>query len=115
MPIPANFDNTVRVVTGSPVGATEINAELTTQNGAGYWLTSLVFVDANTALLLFVKTDVIVGYGSPQKVNLVAANQAAMDADKVAETPGGYWPTGFYVTPGGDALVQYQQLDQSSL
>jgi hypothetical protein len=111
MPIPPGFDNTIRAVTGSPVGATEINAELATQNAAGYWMTSLEFVDANTALLTFVKNDTIYGYTADQKVNAVAANQSALDADKATETADGYWPTGVFVTPGGVALVQYQALD----
>lgn len=111
MASPPGFNNTVIVVTGSPVGPTEINAELATQNAAGYWMTSMEFVDANTALLLFVKTNAIYGYTADQKVNQVAANQSAMDADKAAETPDGWWPTGIFVTPGGDALVLYQQLD----
>lgn len=111
MPIPSGFDNTIRVVTGSPVGATEINAELATQNAAGYWMTSLEFVDANTALLTFVKNNAAYGYTADQKVNQVAANQSAMDADKATEILTGFWPTGTFVTPGGVALVQYQALD----
>lgn len=111
MPIPPSFDNTVRVVTGSPVGPTEINSELTTQNAAEYWLTNLEFVDADTALLLFVKNEAIYGYTADQKVNAVAANQSAVDADKAAETSNGWWPTGIFITPGASALILYQQLD----
>lgn len=114
MPVPPSFDNTVRVVTGSPVGATEINAELTTQNAAGYWLMSMEFVDTDTALLLFGKNDASYGYTADQKVNLVAATQVAMDADKATETFDGYWPTGLFVTPGGDVLVLYQLIGTPS-
>lgn len=110
MPIPPNFDNTVRLVSGTPVGVTEINAELATQNTAGYWATSIEFVDADNALILFVKFDAIFGEASPQKVNAVTVSQAAIDADKVTETALGYWPTGIFVTPGGVALILYQEL-----
>lgn len=114
MPVPPGFDNTVRVVTGSPVGPTEINAELATQNAAGYWMTSLEFVDANTGLLLFVKNDASYGYTADQKVNAVAATQGAMDADKATEILDGYWPTGLFITPGGSALVLYQLIGTPS-
>lgn len=111
MPIPAGFDNTVRLVTGSPVGASEINAELTTQNAAEYWATSLEFVDANNALLLFGKFDAAAyGYTQAQKVNLVSGSQAAIDADKATETASGWWPTGIFVTPGGAILILYQRI-----
>jgi len=114
MPVPPGFDNTVIVVTGSPVGPTEINAELATQNAAGYWMMSMEFVDANTALLLFGKNDASYGYTADQKVNAVAATQVAMDADKATETFDGYWPTGLFVTPGGSALVLYQLIGTPS-
>lgn len=112
MPVPPGFDNTVRLVTGSPVGATEINAELATQNTANYWMTSLEFIDANNALLLFVKQDPAYITTQPQKVNLVTASQAALDADKATETADGYWPTGIFVTPSGATLVLYQLIDE---
>lgn len=111
MPIPTGFDNTVRLVTGAPVGASEINSELATQNGAGYWMTALTFIDANTASLLFVKVDTTYVDAQPQKVNAVSANQSAADTDKAAETPDGYWPTGVFATPGGSFLILYQQID----
>ena len=115
MPIPSGFDNMARVVTGGPVGATEINAELATQNAASYWMTSLEFVDANTAVILFGKFNAAYGFTALQKVNAVAANQAAVDADKATEIAGGYWPTGIFVTPGGALLIGYQLLDESVL
>lgn len=111
MPIPAGFDNKVRLVTGSPITATEINAEIATQNTASYWLTSLEFIDANNALLLFGKWDAVIGFLAPQKVNLVTATQAALDTDKATETASGYWPTGIFITPGGASLILYQQLE----
>jgi len=109
MPIPTGFDNTVRHVSGSPVGATEINAELVTQNTADYYMTALVFTGANDAFLLFAKNlDPNVTWG--QKVNQVAGNQTALDADKATEEGNGNYPTGVFVTPGGNLLVFYQQL-----
>jgi hypothetical protein len=115
MPIPAGFDNTVRVVSGSPVGATEINAELATQNAAGYLMTSLEFHNAETCLLLFVKSDPIYGYAIDQKVNLVDPDQTSIDADKTTEIALGYWPTGIFVNPSGDLFVGYQLLDSPPL
>jgi hypothetical protein len=72
-------------------------------------------VDANTVALLFVKQDAIYGYTTEQKVNLVAANQSAIDSDKATEIANGYWPTGIFVTPGGGLLVQYALLDPAPL
>lgn len=115
MPIPAGFDNIVRLVTGSPVGATELNSEIATQNAAGYWMYGFYFVDANTAVLIFGKYNAAYGYTANQKVNAVAANQAAIDADKATETASGYWPTGLVVTPGGSLMIAYQLLDESVL
>lgn len=111
MPIPAGFDNSVILVTGSPVGAAAINAELSTQNAAEYWATSIEFVDANNALILFCKFDAAAyGYMQAQKVNLVTATQVAIDADKATETASGWWPTGIFVTPGGATLILYQRI-----
>jgi hypothetical protein len=112
MPIPPGFDNTIVVVTGSPVASGAINAELASRNAAGYWLTSLEFFDNETALLLFVKTDASAyGFTGEQKVNPVTADQSSIDSDKAAETAGGYWPTGMFVTPGGTLWILYQLLD----
>jgi hypothetical protein len=105
----------VRLVAGAPIGAAEINAELATQNAAGYWMTSLEFIDANNAVLLFGKMAAAYGYTALQKVNLVTATQGAIDADKATEIAGGYWPTGLFTTPGGALLIAYQLLDESVL
>ncbi len=105
----------VRLVAGAPIGAAEINAELATQNAASYWMTSLEFIDANNAVLLFGKMNAIYGYTALQKVNLVAATQMAIDADKATEIALGYWPTGLFITPGGALLIAYQLLDESVL
>lgn len=111
MPIPSGFDNTVRHVNATPIAASDINTELTTQNGAGYWCTDIKFSTADDAFLVFVKTDESTyGYPMLQKVNLVTQSQAALDADKATETANGYWPTGVFITPGGDLLVLYNQL-----
>ena len=115
MPIPSGFDNMARLVTGSPVGASDINAELATQNAASYWMTSLEFIDANTSVLLFGKFNAAYGYTALQKVNAVTASQAAIDADKATEIAGGYWPTGLFVTHGGALLILYQLLVESVL
>lgn len=114
MALPPSFNNTVRIVTGTPVGTAEINAELATQNLAGYWATSIEFIDEDTAAILFVKNNSIFGYDAPQKVNQVTASQVAVDADKTAETALDYWPTGIFVTPGGNFLILYQQILGSS-
>lgn len=118
MPIPsANFDNTVVVVEGSPVGPTEINAMLAIWNANGFWMTSLEFITGAEALLLFVKFDAAAyGYTADQHVNLVDYTQAALDADKAAEIVNGFWPTGIFVTPiadegGREPLILYQRLD----
>lgn len=110
MAVPIGFDNKIRLVVGSPVGADEINGELATQNAVGYWMTSLEFLGANNCLMLFCKTGAEVPETAPQKVNLVAVSQSAINADKNAEESGGFWPTGVFITPGGDLLVFYQQL-----
>jgi hypothetical protein len=110
MASPPSFNNTVILVTGSPVGASEINAELVTQNVAGYWMTSLEFVDANNAVLLFVKNNTAYTPAKDQKVNAVAVSQAAIDADKATEIASGWWPTGIFVTPGADLLILYSEL-----
>jgi hypothetical protein len=116
MPIPAGFDNTVILVNATPVAASDINTEIATQNAADYVVSSIEFIDADNVALLFMKNDIATyGYSIDQKVNLVAANQAAVDADKAAEVVNGYWPTGIFVTPGGDLLVLYQLLDEAPL
>jgi uncharacterized membrane protein YdbT with pleckstrin-like domain len=116
MPIPAGFNNTVRYVTNTPVAAADINAEIATQNGADYAVSSIEFINANEVVLLFLKMDSsIYGYSLSQKVNLVAANQAAIDADKAAEIVNGYWPTGMFITPAGALLILYQLLDEAPL
>lgn len=110
MASPPSFNNTVILVTGSPVGASEINTELTTQNAAGYWMTSMEFVDANNVVLLFVKNNTAIVAPRDQKVNAVAVSQAAIDADKATEIAGGWWPTGIFVTPGAALLILYSEL-----
>lgn len=107
---PGFFDNTVIKIAASPIAASDINTELATQNAAGYWMTSLEFIDANNAVALFVKTNTAVTAPVEQKVNLVTATQVALDADKATETADGWWPTGIFVTPGGGLLVLYSLL-----
>ncbi len=110
MPVPPGFDNTVRRVNATPVAASDINTEISTQNTAGYYLTDIKFTDADNAFLLFVKDFADTLY--PQKVNEVTQTQVALDADKTTEVADGYWPTGVFTTPGGALLVLYQQLDE---
>lgn len=112
MPIPAGFDNTVILVSATPVAASDINTEIAAQNGNDYAVSSMEFIDADNVALLFLKMDsATYGYPLDQKVNQVAATQAAIDADKAAEIANGYWPTGIFVTPGDDLLILYQLLD----
>lgn len=114
MPIPAGFDNTVRLVSAVPITAAALNAEIATQNAAQFWVTDIKFIDDDNATLLFVKTDFgTLGYDAEQKVNNVAVTQGAIDADKAAETPDGYWPTGMFPAPDGTLFILYQLLDPS--
>lgn len=118
MPITPTFDNTVVHIEGNPIGAADVNATIAIWNAAGYWFTSLEFINAGNALALFVKMDAIFGYTQPQKVNEVDYLQPALDADKAAEIVNGYWPTGIFIRPIGDeidiiALIHYQLLDQA--
>lgn len=115
MPTPPGFDNKVIRVT-TPTAA-NINTELAAQNLELYWATSIEFLpDESAAFILFCKTATAL-FGNPfnQKVNQVAANQAAIDADKAAELPLGFWPTGIFITPGGSLFILYQQLDEVPL
>lgn len=117
MPININTDSFVRLVEGSPIGAAEVNAEITTQNAAGYWFSDMKFINSANALLFFVKYHGIFLYPQPQKVNEVDYVQAALDADKAAEILNGYWPTGIFIRPLGDEidalpLIHYQRLDE---
>lgn len=116
MPVPFGFTNLVRLITGAPISATEINAEIATQNAANYWFTSLEFIDANNAVALFSKFDATAyGYTADQKVNTVAATQVAIDADIAAEVPNGYMPTGLFITPGGSLLILYQLINEDAI
>lgn len=114
MPTPPGFNNTLRLI--APATLADLNLELATQNAAAYWCTDIRFVDASTAVLLFVHTDVAAyGYPTTQKLNLVAATQAVLDADKTTEQGLGYWPTGSVVTPDGELYVLYQLLNVGPL
>lgn len=108
--LPDGFDNTV-IVTAAD--AASINAELATMNAADYLATDIKF-DGSHALLLFGKNvgaDFVAS--APQKVNVVAATQVALDADKATEAADGYVPTGVFAD-GTTVLVLYQQLGESS-
>lgn len=111
MPIPPGFDNSIFIVTGSPVSSTDVNSEIATRNSSGYWLMSLEFYDNETVLLLFGKQDAGIFGFLEQKVNPVTADQASINSDKAAETANGYWPTGMFITPGGTLWILYQLLD----
>lgn len=117
MPIPLNFDNTVKLVEGSPITTVECNAMITTMNAAGFWFTDMKFINTANALMLFVKMDAIYGYTQAQKINEVDYTQAALDADKAAEIINGWWPTGIFIRPIGDEIdptpfIHYQRLDE---
>lgn len=111
MPVPAGFDNIVRVVL--PVTAIDLNAEISTQNGAGYWLTDIKIMDSSVAALIFVRTNAIYGYAAPQKINVVNMDQPDIDADAAIELPAGYVPTGIFLDPTtpGSIFILYQLLD----
>lgn len=111
MPIAAGFDSKVMHLNATPIAASDINTMLTAENGDDYSCTSIEFIDANNAVLLFLKSN-SVAYGEPvnQKVNLVTASQAAIDTDKATEVALNFWPTGIFVTPGGGLLILYQEL-----
>jgi len=109
MPLPTGFDTKVRLVSNTPVGAAQLNAEITTQNGNGYACGAIAFVDDDNALLFFTKAgDGDLANVYPQKVNQVAATQVALDADKATEAGNDYFPTSVYTTPAGVVFVMYQ-------
>lgn len=111
MPVYPAFDNLVIRVTGSPIGATELNDEISDQNDTDHWLMDIKFKDENTAYLIFVKTDTT-SYGQTvnQKVNEVADSQAAIDSDRTTELGNNYYQTGVFVSPNGTLFVFYSQL-----
>lgn len=108
-PLPSGFDNKVRIVTNTPVVAADINAELTAQFALNYWCFNIIFTDADNAFMIFGRFNDLVE-GAPQKVNLVAQTQAAIDADKTTQLIDGYYPTGLFATPDGDLLILYSQV-----
>lgn len=103
------YDNKVIIVTGSPITVADLNTAIAARNTAGYWVSFIQFIDANTAALLSVLNDATAyGYPATQKVNQVAANQTAVDTDKGTEAALNYVPTGLSVLPGGsDVLIVY--------
>lgn len=115
MPLATGFDTKVRLVTNSPVAAADINAEISTQNAAGYACGSIVFSDDDNALLFFTRAgDAPLDQVFPQKVNLVGLSQAALDADKATETADDWWPTGVFTTPAGLVFVLYSDFGGGS-
>jgi hypothetical protein len=102
------YDNKVIIVTGSPVTVSDLNTAIAGANSDQYWVQYVQFIDANTAALLAnFYNGASFGFDATQKVNQVAANQAAVDADKAAEALNDYMPTGLSLTPGGDFLILY--------
>lgn len=109
MPVPTGFQNKVRV-TG--LTTTDINAELASQNAAGWWLTDLRFTPGlGQAVLLLVNTS-NPAYAAtvPQKVNAVDIDQAAIDADIATEFVDHNWPTGIFVYDDATVYVLYSGL-----
>ena|SRR5687767_3226441 len=108
MPLPTGFDTTIRLVTNTPIGAADLNGEISARNAAGYACGDIKFIDDDNALLFFTRAgDDPLDNVLPQKVNLVAMSQVALDADKATETANDYWPTGFFITPAGLIFVMY--------
>lgn len=108
MPLPTGFDTMVRLVSNVPIAAADLNGEIATQNGNGYACSGITFLDDDNALLVFIRAgDPPLDAVLPQKVNLVAATQVALDADKAAEVAGDNWPTSAYTTPAGLVFVMY--------
>jgi hypothetical protein len=102
------YDNKVTIVTATPVTVSDLNTAIAALNSDKYWATIIQFIDANTAAILAnFFNGASFGYSADQKVNQVAANQSAVDADKAAEALNDYMPTGLSLTPGGDFLILY--------
>jgi hypothetical protein len=115
MPLITGFDTKVRHVTNTPVGAADLNTEITTQNGNGYACGAIVFTDDNNALLFFTRAgDAPLDQVFPQKVNQVAATQVALDADKATEAGNDYYPTAVFTTPAGLLFVMYSDFGDGS-
>lgn len=108
MPVPSGFDTKVRLVSNTPIAASDLNTEISTQNGAGYTMIDLKFLDDDNAFLTFIRAgDPPLDAVTPQKIKLVAANQAALDLDNATEQALGYYPLVTYTTPAGLLFVQY--------
>ena len=105
----STVENIIRIVTGSPVAVADINTEIATQNAAGYQFTSLEYIDSDTVAVMFSKMPSGYYYDLAQKLNLVTASQAAVDADIATEDANNFLPTGIFISDGGDLLVGYQQ------
>lgn len=116
MPIPPGFDNRVRVL--SSVDTATLNAELTTQNTAGYWFTNMMIDSSGSAVLLFSKSDFgILGFNGQQKMNQLSIDQEDIDHDAAAEVEDGYYPTGIFVDPTQptQVFVAYSLLSSGAL
>lgn len=113
MPIPTGFDQTTDLVTASPVTASDLNTAIAARNAADYQLVQVVFLGTDVAALLFAKNAAAATIATIAQLvtQLAAPDQAAIDADKAAQTVEGYWPTGVGVFPNGDLLTVYAQID----
>lgn len=107
MPIPTGYSALVRIVDDN---ATDINTELSTQNGNGFWCSGMVFDGAGNALLHFAKYETGSFGSNAQKVNAVNSNQTDINTDITSEDANGYIPTGVFFI-GTQALIFYSLLD----
>lgn len=115
MPLPTGFDTKVVLVTNTPVGAADLNAELTAENAAGYACGSIVFTDDDNALMFFTRAgDDPLDNVFPQKVNQVTMSQVAIDADKATEVANDYYPTAIFTTPAGLLFIMYSDFGGGS-
>lgn len=108
MPLPTGFDTKVVHVTNTPVGAADLNAEISSGNAGGYACGAIAFADDDNALLFFTRAgDDPLDNVFPQKVNQVTVSQVAIDADKATEAANDYYPTATFTTPAGLLFIMY--------
>ncbi len=109
MPVPPGFQNKVRV---TALNTTAINAELATQNAAGWWMTDLRFTpDLSQATLLLVNTNNPTYAATvPQKVNEVNLDQGDINDDIDTEAIEHNWPTGIFIHDDATVYILYSGL-----
>lgn len=99
----------VRIVDAN---ATDMNAEIATQNTAGLWLSEIKFDNAGNAFLFFASYESGAFGTALQKLTAVDSNQTDIDTDISTQATTGYVPTGIFVL-GAQAFIFYSLLNPS--